>query len=198
MNDLKMHRITGTNAHLAPGTAGLPIRQTTLWMQFWTQLRSPGVSWPGMAGKVREGFPGKVTAELDLQKKKKNRIFAGRQRRELAGKSQTKAERWHAGQLISMRRFTDEVLDGRQNRHVWKCRKQPQKETRRKEQGSRQKEGGETEGQLSVLHRLPLASIWHISEPGVKRKLLLLQRMSCPVQAGQAALCCWVQAQGLS
>lgn len=86
MNDLKMHRITGTNAHLAPGTAGLPIRQTTLWMQFWTQLRSPGVSWPGMAGKVREGFPGKVTAELDLQKKKKkNRIFAGRQRRELAG-----------------------------------------------------------------------------------------------------------------
>lgn len=53
-----------------------------------------------------------------------------------------------------------------------------------KEQGSRQKEGGEAEGQLDVLHRLPLASIWHISEPGVKQKLLFLQRRCCLVQAG--------------
>lgn len=54
-----------------------------LWMQSWTQLGSPGVSWPRMAGKVREGFPEKMTAELDLQKT--NRISAGRQRRELTG-----------------------------------------------------------------------------------------------------------------
>lgn len=95
MNDLKMHRITGTNAHLAPGTAGLPIRQTTLWMQFWTQLRNPGVSWPGMAGKVREGFPGKVTAELDLQKKNQQNICRQTKARTrwVEGKSQTKAER---------------------------------------------------------------------------------------------------------
>lgn len=37
-------------------------------MQFWTQLGSLGISWPKTVGKVREGFPEKVTAELDLQK----------------------------------------------------------------------------------------------------------------------------------
>lgn len=93
MNGSKMHRITGTNAHLAPGTVDLPIRQTMLWMQFRTQLRSPGVSWPRMAGKVREGFPEKVTAELDFQKSQQNICRQAKARtRWVEGKSQTKAE----------------------------------------------------------------------------------------------------------
>lgn len=64
-----------------------------LWMQSWTQLGSPGVSWPRMAGKVREGFPEKMTAELDLQKNQQNICRQAKERTHwVEGKSQSKGE----------------------------------------------------------------------------------------------------------